>query len=121
MTREECNRCEELSRRMRERVADRMDDHEGCDACGVVGNWVCEQLAKMETKIGARQTTPTGTIRARTYPILARAVEDGIAYGWQRAHKHTDTPDADHVKDQIEQAVMSEICEVFEFDEPGED
>lgn len=51
----------------------------------------------------------------KSYELLDRCIEDGVAYGWQRAHKHTDTPDAQRVKDEIVNAVMNEICAWFEF------
>ena len=58
-------------------------------------------------------------MRAKSYEILSRAINEGIAYGWTRAHKHTDKPSADAVKDELERAVMSAICEVFDFDDAG--
>lgn len=54
-------------------------------------------------------------IRVDAYAVLERAVEEGIAHGWRRAHKHTDTPDEDAVRGELISAVMSEICEWFEF------
>jgi hypothetical protein len=42
-----------------------------------------------------------GGMKVRTYPVLCRAVEEGVAYGWQRAHKHIDTPDAETIEEQI--------------------
>lgn len=59
----------------------------------------------------------TGGMRVRAYEVLSRAVEEGTASGWRRAHKHTDTPGEDAIKDQIVQAVLSEVCEYFDFDE----
>lgn len=56
-------------------------------------------------------------MKVRTYEVLSRAIEEGVSYGWHRAHKHTDKPDGDAVIEQIRQAVMNEICEVFEFSE----
>lgn len=53
------------------------------------------------------------TIKA--YAVIARAVEEGLACGWRRAHKHTDTPDGAHVLEQMEMAVMSALDEVLEF------
>ena len=49
--------------------------------------------------------------------ILAKAIEEGISYGWHRAHKHTDSPDAHHVKGEIDNAIWNAIHEVFEFNE----
>ena len=60
------------------------------------------------------------TIRARVYPLMREAVEAGTAYGWQRAHKHVDDPTPEAIKEAIEQAVMNEICERFQFDGDGE-
>lgn len=56
-------------------------------------------------------------MKVKTYPVLSRAVEEGVAYGWTRAHKHTDNPSEDSVKDAIADAVMSSIGEFFTFDE----
>jgi hypothetical protein len=58
-----------------------------------------------------------GGVRVRSYPVLARAVEEGVAYGWRWAHKHVDSPDEHTIKDQITQAVLNEICEYFDFHE----
>jgi hypothetical protein len=51
----------------------------------------------------------------KSYELLDRCIEDGVAYGWMRAHKHTDAPDAQRVQDEIVNAVMNEICAWFEF------
>jgi hypothetical protein len=58
-----------------------------------------------------------GGMKIRAYPILSRAVEEGVAYGWRRAHKHVDAPDAKSIEEQIVTAVLSEICEYFNFDD----
>jgi hypothetical protein len=60
-------------------------------------------------------------MRVRAYPVLYRAIEEGVAYGWRRAHKHTDTPEAHAIEEQIVSAVLSEICEYFDFDEHAEE
>ena len=56
-------------------------------------------------------------MRAKTYKVLARAVEEGIARGWNRAHKPVENPTEEQVKIAIEEAVLGEICEVFTFDD----
>lgn len=53
----------------------------------------------------------------KDFKLLVRCVEDGVAYGYNRAHKHTDSPTAEVIRDQIENAVIDEICEWFHFDE----
>ena len=56
-----------------------------------------------------------GFMQAKTYVLLERAVEEGVARGWNRAHKHTDKPDEGQLRDGIADAVMAAICEVFSF------
>lgn len=58
-----------------------------------------------------------GTIRAKVYPLMRDAVETGIVRGYHRAFKHTNTPEPQAVMDEIEQAVMNEIAERFDFGE----
>jgi len=62
----------------------------------------------------------TGGMRVRAYEVLRRAVEEGVAYGWRRAHKHTDAPGEDAIVDQVVQGVLNEVCEYFDFD-PAEE
>lgn len=51
----------------------------------------------------------------RAYTVLRRAVEDGVAYGWRRAHKHTQSPDENTIEDEIVTGVLNEICLYFDF------
>lgn len=53
--------------------------------------------------------------RVNLYAIISRAVEEGVGYGWTRAHKHTNEPDREAAVEAIFNAVMSELCEVLEF------
>lgn len=57
----------------------------------------------------------TGEMRVRSYDVLYRAVEEGLGYGWHRAHKHTDSPDEDAIKQQMLDGVMGAVCEYFTF------
>lgn len=50
------------------------------------------------------------------YKIIDRAVEEGVAYGYRRAHKHTDKPSEQAIREQIKQAVMNELSEVIEWE-----
>jgi len=56
-------------------------------------------------------------MRPNEWAILTRAIEEGVSYGWNRAHKHTDDPSPDHIMACIEDAVENSICEVFLIDE----
>lgn len=58
----------------------------------------------------------TKHIRFKTYWIIQRAVEEGIAYGLNRAHKHEDNPTKDKISIEIEQAVMSALDEIIDFE-----
>ena len=55
-------------------------------------------------------------IKFRSYKIISRAVEEGVAYGYQRAHKHTDTPSEELMKQEIEDAVTQALDEVIDFE-----
>lgn len=58
-----------------------------------------------------------GGMKIRAYPVLCRAVEEGVAYGWRRAHKHTDSPDVKTIEEEIVTAVLNEVCQYFDFDD----
>lgn len=58
-----------------------------------------------------------GGLKVRAYDVLRRAIEEGVEYGWRRAHKHTDAPDADTIKDQVTTGILNEVCEYFDFDD----
>ncbi len=58
-----------------------------------------------------------GGMTVRAYEVLRRAIEEGIDYGWRRAHKHTDAPGEAAIKDEVLQGILNEVCEVFAFDE----
>lgn len=57
------------------------------------------------------------SIKIKAYTIISQAVENGILYGWNRAHKHTDTPGEEHIKEQIYNAIMNDLCDVVDFDD----
>lgn len=59
---------------------------------------------------------PALRIKWNAYAVLERAVEEGLAYGWQRAHKHTDKPSEDTIRCAIAEAVMNAIGEVMMFE-----
>lgn len=56
-------------------------------------------------------------IKFKTYQLIERAVEDGLAYGYRKAHKHTDNPDEETLKQLILDAVMQEFSEIINFEE----
>ena len=56
-------------------------------------------------------------LKPKTYAVLDRAIEDGIAYGIARAHKHTDSPTMQQIQASIHTNVMNEIAEWFDIDD----
>lgn len=49
--------------------------------------------------------------------LLDRCLEDGIEYGWRRAHKHEEDPSEDVIKTEILHAISIELHEWFNFEE----
>lgn len=56
-------------------------------------------------------------MKPKIQTILAKAIDEGIEYGWHRGHKYSDNPDAAYVKGEIDNAIWLAIHEVFEFNE----
>ena len=54
-------------------------------------------------------------LKCNTYTIVERAVEEGVVWGWNRAHKHTDTPSEEYIKEQIAYYVMLSLEEAVKF------
>ena len=62
----------------------------------------------------------TKTMKAKTYVILERAVEEGFRRGYRRAFKHVDSPSEDSIEESVVSAIMGDVCEVFTFDDDSE-
>lgn len=58
---------------------------------------------------------PSCDLRVNTYAVVTRAIEEGIGYGWNRAHKHTATPDEQTIKTEIENAVRNALSEILVY------
>jgi len=56
-------------------------------------------------------------MRPKTYRLVEMAVQEGVDYGYGRAFKYSDKPSDSAIKEEILQAVMTQICEWFDFDE----
>ena len=54
-------------------------------------------------------------MKINEYQVMSDCVEQGVAYGYQRAHKYSDNPSDDIIRDEIEIAVKIQICEYFKF------
>jgi hypothetical protein len=57
-------------------------------------------------------------VKAKEYELMALAVENGVALGWEHAHKHDQKPEPDVVRERIVEDVLNSICEWFDFECP---
>ena len=67
------------------------------------------------------KTKISGTVRVNVYRIMDDAVESGVRLGYRRAHKHVDRPAEEQICDEIQRAVMHELCEYLVFDGENEE
>lgn len=60
-------------------------------------------------------------MKANDYKVLSKCIEIGIDFGLMRYQKYTefDLPDSeiDKIKQSMEEAIINEICEYFNFDQ----
>lgn len=63
-----------------------------------------------------RRVAPRTGLSFDARAILGRAIEEGVALGWNRAHKHAEHPGPEVIREAIEQAVMGAIDEVVRWD-----
>ena len=62
------------------------------------------------------KTKISSSIKLNSYRIITDKIEEGINYGWSRAHKHCDNPDENVIKEQIYNEITNVLCEVIDFD-----
>ena len=55
------------------------------------------------------------SLSLRAYYIVSDAVESGVMFGLNRAHKHTDNPSREVLMDNICREVMNALAEVVDF------
>ena len=56
-------------------------------------------------------------MKPKAREVLELAVEQGVARGYRRAHKHVEHPTEEAIMATIEECVMSAIYDWFDFDE----
>jgi len=56
-------------------------------------------------------------MKANIRGVFERCIEDGIAHGYRRAHKHVDSPSEGYTVDAISAAIWLEIDTYFTFEE----
>lgn len=56
-------------------------------------------------------------LKPNVYTILQECIEIGINSGFNKAHKHTDNPTEEHLKEEVLRYIMLQISEKFIFDD----
>lgn len=56
-------------------------------------------------------------MRVRWYSLLDDILGRALVLGWNRAHKHTETPDPETIRDKQQDAFFELLGEVIEFNE----
>lgn len=56
-------------------------------------------------------------MKPKFHRVLEQCIETGIRLGWNRAHKHNDTPDEETIVNEIMIGIEHEIYEWFDFEE----
>jgi hypothetical protein len=56
-------------------------------------------------------------MKPKLHKILETAVEQGVSYGFSRAHKHVENPSEGAIIDSIVEQVMNSLDEWFDFDD----
>jgi len=57
------------------------------------------------------------SVRLDAYKIISDTIETSIKLGWNRAHKHIDNPEQQHVLNEIHTAIMNDLCQILKFDD----
>ncbi len=61
-------------------------------------------------------------MKVNEFAVMRDCVEEGIRYGYMRAYKYcVDHPTEGELTNCVEDAVMAQICEYFEFEFPKYD
>ena len=59
-------------------------------------------------------------MKPKSHLVLELCIKQGIDLGWMRAHKHTDTPSEDLIKQEIEEEIWNQVWEWFDMGENNE-
>lgn len=70
-----------------------------------------------QKKTKTKKIVTAAAVRFKTYNLYERAVEEGVSYGLNRAHKHTDAPTREQLETEIIRAVMGSLDEILVWDD----
>jgi hypothetical protein len=54
-------------------------------------------------------------MKPKPHLVLEMCIKTGIERGWNRAHKYTDSPNENMIKQEIEEAIHCEVWEWFDM------
>jgi len=57
------------------------------------------------------------TLKLNTYAIISDKIEEGINWGLQHAHKHTDNPSEETIKQHLLNDIMNSLSEVINYED----
>ena len=63
----------------------------------------------------------TFNIKLSPYEMVRDAIQAGVTCGLRRAYKHVENPSDEQIVEAITQAVMTDLCDVLDFDTAQED
>ena len=78
---------------------------------------VGKPMHRLKEKPMTRRVRRLRLRRNTDYRVMEACVENGIALGWNRAHKHTDEPSEELLREKMYISVMEMVCEAFNFDD----
>jgi len=56
-------------------------------------------------------------MKPKFHKILEMAIEQGVSYGYRRAHKHIENPTESAIIDNVVEGVMNSLYEWFDFED----
>ena len=62
-----------------------------------------------------KKINPVTTIRVRAEQVIEDCIESGLNMGWNRAHKHEDSPAQDTITSKQLDAIMELLYEKIDF------
>lgn len=57
------------------------------------------------------------SIQFKSYTLIVRSIETGLKLGYNRAHKHTDTPSEEIMIHEMSRAIMNALEDIIKFEE----
>lgn len=59
-------------------------------------------------------------MKAKEFELISKCIEDGVEYGISRAYKYNESPSRKDLSEEIQRALLNEICEWWHFEDEAE-